>query len=382
MIDNITSQDLRRLAETTAEHCVSIFLPTHRAGYEQAQDLVRLKNLLTSATAELTSLGLRQPEAEALLAPATALLHEQAFWAHQDNTLALFLTEDGMMSYRLPEPVDELVVVTDQFHLKPLLPSVAAGKSFYVLVLNRHEARLLRGSRVHVAEIELSPIPESLGQALPGATSERQLLSHSAGPVARGRVTATFHGHPKPGVITKDDLARFFSAVDDGINRIIPDPPTPLVLAGAGYLLATFRRTSKYHRIVELDIEGDPERLSSDELYAAAWPLVEPVLDQDRATATELYFASATPTTSSIPDALLAASKGQIETLFVPVDAQQWGTFAPDQQLVDLHEVRQPGDRDLLDTAAINTILHRGAVFTTRATEIPGNGPLAAILRY
>jgi hypothetical protein len=367
MIDNITGQDLRRLAESTAEHCVSIFLPTHRAGLEQAQDPLRLKNLLTGATAELTSLGLRSPEAEGLLAPATALLREQAFWADQDNALALFLDEHGMTTYRLPEPVDELVVVTDRFHLKPLLRSVAAGVAFYVLVLNRHHARLLRGSRVDLAEIELGQIPEL----------------REPGLVSPGPVTASFsHGHREPGEITKDDVAQFFSAVDDGVNRIVPDPPLPLVLAGPEHLLATFRHVSRYPRMVDRDIEGDAERLRPDELYAAAWPLVESVLDQDRLTATQLYLERTTPTTSAVPRAVLAAIDGQIETLFVPLDSEQWGTLAPDRQLVELHEVRQPGDRDLLDTAAIDTILHGGAVFAVPATEIPGDGPLAAILRY
>lgn len=355
------------MAETTAEHCVSIFLPTHRAGPEQAQDPLRLKNLLAGATAELTSLGLRSPEAEGLLAPAAALLREQVFWADQDNALALFLTEDGMTTYRLPEPVDELVVITDRFHLKPLLRSVAAGVSFYVLVLNRHQARLLRGSRVHVAEIELSPVPEL----------------RDTGLASPGRATATFsHGHREPGAITKDDVAHFFSAVDDGINRIIPDPPLPLVLAGPAHLLASFRHVSGYPRIVDRDIEGDAGRLSPDQLFAAAWPLIESVLDQDRHTATQLYHERTTPTTSSVPRAVLAAIGGRIETLFVPLDTEQWGAFAPDRQLVELHEVRQPGDRDLLDTAAINTVLHGGAVFTVGATEVPGDGPLAAILRY
>lgn len=374
MIDNITNQDLRQLAEATSAQSVSIFLPTHRTGPERAQDPLRLKNLLSEAADELVSLGRRQPEADALLAPATALLDEQDFWAHQDNGLAVYLTDDGMTTFRVPELAEEMVVVSDRFHLKPLLPSVAGTRSFSVLVLSQHEARLLRGSRVHVAEIELSAGPEVADQ---GHRSEPS----PARSVGRGRV-ATFQGHRGPSEFSKDDLTRFLSSVDDGINRILPDPPVPVVLAGQAHVVAAFRHASRYPRILDRHIEGDPEQLSLDELYARAWPIVESILDRDRADATDVFLAAATPKTSLISAAVLAAGRGQVDTLFVPIDAQEWGTIAPDQQQVDVHDVRQPGDCDLLDCAAIDTILHHGAVFTIPANEIPGDGSLAAVLRY
>lgn len=382
MIDNITSQEIRALAETTAQHCVSVFLPTHRAGVDQAQDPVRLRNLLATAATDLTALGLRAPEANAILRPASALLDEQEFWAHQDLALALYLTETAMTTYRLPDPVDELVVTADRFHIKPLLAAVTAGRSFFVLVLGRHRARLLRGSRSHVTEVALSGVPERLHRLLGRDAGERQLQLHSAGRFGQGRVTATFHGHGGPRESTKDDLARFFTAVDDGINHIITDRSTPLVLAGPDHLLANFRHSSTYPRFVEHNIEGDSDRLAPEELFARAWPLVEPVFEQDRAAATATYLEGAAPQTSSLIDTVLAASSGRIETLFVPTNTQQWGTFAREEHRVEVHDEREPGDRDLLDVAAIDTILNGGVVFTSTPEEVPGDGPLAAILRY
>jgi hypothetical protein len=382
VIDIITSHDVQQLAETTADHCVSVFLPTHRTGPDQAQDPIRLKNLLARAAAELGTLGLRGPDAERLLAPVAALREDAAFWAHQDNGLAIYLSGDSMTTYRLPEPLEELVVVSDRFHVKPVIASLATGKAFHVLALSQHEIRLLRGSTVHLTEIEVSDIPNSLAEALWWDDRERQLHSHGADRVGKGRVVATFHGHGGAKDTTKVDLARFFRAVDNGITHVIAGQATPLVLAGVDFLLAIYRSCSRYPRIVGEAIEGNPEQLSADELHAHAWPLVQPILDQDRTTATEQFLAGAALTSSSLPDTLVAAASGRVDTLFVPTDVQLWGTSDSGSQLVDQHESRQPGDRDLLDTAALDTLTHSGTVFAVPAQDIPGAGPLAVTLRY
>jgi hypothetical protein len=383
MIDIITSHDLQELAETTADRCVSIFLPTHRAGPEQAQDPIRLKNLLAGAASDLAALGARTPDTEALLAPATSLLQDAAFWAHQDNGLALYLSPGSLTTYRLPEVVEELAVTADRFHLKPLIPSLAGDKVFYVLALSMHQVRLLRGSRVHVTEIDVGDIPQSLAEALWWEDRERQLQSHATDRVGLGRVTATFHGHGGAKDTTKADLGLFFRAVDDGITHLITDPSAPLVLAGVEYLLATYRKTSRYARIVDRSVEGNPEQLSSDELHTRAWPLAEPLLDRDRAVAADVFLAGSSPTSSSLPEILPAAGSGRVATLFVASNAQQWGTFDPAHQHLDLHDSRQPGDRDLLDSAAVDTLSHGGTVFAVARDDVPGDGSLlAATLRY
>ena len=381
MIDIITSQDLQQLASTVAEHCVSIFLPTHRAGPDQAQDPIRLKNLLARATDELTSLGQRSPDVERLLAPAAGLLHDPSFWAHLDNALALYLSDGSMIAFRLPEPVDELVVTADRFHLKPLIPSLATGRMFYVLALSQHQVRLLRGDPLQITEIKLGDIPHSLAEEL-FDHRERQLQSHSASRVGPGRITATFHGRGSAKDSTKTDLARFFRAVDDGIVHLISDHSTPLVLAGVDYLLAAYRQASRYPRIVGTGIEGNPEHLSPAELHSRAWPLVGPLMDTDRTAATEAFLAGAAPTSTRLPDVAAAAHEGRVDTLFVPMDTERWGAFDFAGRLVDRHDTRQAGDRDILDAATIDTLTHGGIVYAVPHNHIPGTGLVAATLRF
>jgi hypothetical protein len=49
---------------------------------------------------------------------------------------------------------------------------------------------------------------------------------------------------------------------------------------------------------------------------------------------------------------------------------------------VEPHDEPQPGDEDLLDLTAAHTIINSGKVHVVAPEEIPGSGPLAAVLRY
>jgi hypothetical protein len=48
-----------------------------------------------------------------------------------------------------------------------------------------------------------------------------------------------------------------------------------------------------------------------------------------------------------------------------------------------VHESRQPGDQDLLDLAAVQTLAHAGDVYAVTPDEVPdARSPVAAVFRY
>ncbi len=382
MIDIVAEGELRHLAETADEHCVSVYVPTHRAGREQAEDRIRYKNALTDARTELVDLGLRGPKADALLAPAVALADDDRFWAHVERSVALFASPAIVRALRLAESVDELVVVSDRFHIKPLVPLVATGEVFYVLVLSQSEVRLLRGSRYEVSELALGDIPSSLATALRFDDRESQLHSHGAKRIGIGRVAATFHGHGV-GVDTKDaDLGRFLSAVDDGLAHIIGPGRAPLVLAGVDSTVARFRQLSRYPHIVSGEIEGNANSLSAAELHDRAWPLAEQVFAESRRRARAAMENGSSPTAETLADVAEAAIDGRVRSVFVAGGVQRWGVFDAAERRIELHAKRHPGDRDLLDAIVVETLTHGGEVFVVGEDEVPRAAPVAAALRY
>jgi hypothetical protein len=49
---------------------------------------------------------------------------------------------------------------------------------------------------------------------------------------------------------------------------------------------------------------------------------------------------------------------------------------------IDLHDEQQTGDEDILDAAAVHTLLNSGTVYVLEPDEVPTDNPAAAILRY
>src|SRR5207248_4047939 len=74
----------------------------------------------------------------------------------------------------------------------------------------------------------------------------------------------------------KEGLLEYFQAVDHGLHRYLRDEASPLVLAGADFLLPIYREASEYKNILTNGVEGNPDRWSNQELHQKAWAIAEP----------------------------------------------------------------------------------------------------------
>lgn len=381
----IPNSELRTLVERREGPSVSIFLPTHPAGAEIQQDPIRLKNLLGEAEEHLIGSGLRAPEASRLLEPAQELLGDDFFWQHQSAGLAIFLSSEVFRTYRPPLNFEELVVVADRFHIKPLLPLLSGDGRFYILALSQNEVRLFQGTRYNVSEVELENVPESLAEALRYDDPEKQLQFHTQTPGRGGDRGAIFHGH---GVVTDDgkrDILRFFQQIDKGLQQeLFQDERAPLVLAGVEYLFPIYKEANTYGYLLGEGVEGNPEALSAKELHEQAWAIAQPYFQQARQEAVAQYkdLRDAEQASKDIREIVPAAHYGRVDTLFVAIGLQQWGAFDPGTNTIHLHEEAEPGNEDVLDSAAVQTLLHGGTVYAMKPEKMPDGVPLAAVFRY
>jgi hypothetical protein len=361
-------------------------MATHRTGAEIQQDPIRLKNLLKEAEEALVTMGLRSPEAGELLEPAQELQADYEFWQHQSDGLAILISSGLFRAYRLPIEFEELVVVTDRFHVKPLLPLLSGDGRFYVLALSQNEVRLLQGTRYSVVEVDLEDVPKSLTEALRYDDPEKQLQFHTQTqtPGGRGDRGAIFHGHGVVSDEDKKDILRFFQKVDRGLQDVLKDEQWPLVLAGVGYLLPIYAEASTYLHLLSQGIEGNPEELSPEDLHLEAWTIVLPHFQkaQQEAIARYQQLANTERASKDIRAIVPAAHYGRVDTLFVALGLQYWGAFDPQTNMIDIHGEEEPGDDDLLDLAAVQTLLHGGEVYALEPAKVPDGVPLAAVFRY
>lgn len=379
----LSIDELKSLTEKPEGACVSIFMPTYRMSTETLQNPIRFKNLMQQAEEQLVTGGLRGQAARDLLEPARKL-DDYQFWQHQSDGLAIFISTNVFRYYCLPLNFEELVVVTDRFHVKPLLPLLTSDGKFYILALSQNEVRLLQGTRYSVSEVDLADVPQSIAEALKYDDPEKQFQFHTGTQQVGGDRAGMFHGQGAGNDEQKDRLLRYFRKVDRGLQELLKNQRSPLVLAGVDYLLPIYKEANTYPCLMDEGITGNPEELKAEQLHSSAWEIVQPHFEQAQQDVVNRYqeLAGTGQTANTIQDVVSAAYYQRVESLFVPVGVQQWGLFNPSNSEVQLHQEHEPGDEDLMDFAAIQTILNGGTVYAVEPEKVPGDERLAAIFRY
>jgi hypothetical protein len=257
------------------------------------------------------------------------------------------------------------------------------------LALSQQDIRLLECRHNSVREIELKDVPKSLDETLQydetAKDGQRRMSTPKGGTNNSFQQAGSFHGQGSP---DQDkfhrDIEQFFNAVDGGLHKYLRNKRAPLVLAGVEYLLPIYRGATSYQHIVDGGITGNPENLKPEELQAQAWEIVEPLFLQAQQEAID-HYKELTVTgraSNNLEEVVPAAYYGRVEELFVAVGVQQWGSFNPETSTIDLHPEAQPGDEDLLNAAAIQTLLNGGTVYAVEPEKVPDETPLAAVFRY
>ncbi len=381
---NLNRNVLQTLMNQHGEWGVSIYLPTHRNNLEVRQDALRLKNLLREAETQLQSLGMPEDKLRKMLRPARELLVQNSFWQHQREGLALFLTEEIYQWFALPIHFPELCVVTERFHLKPLLRWLTSDGSFHLLTLSQKHMRLYEGTRYSLTDITPEEMPQGLAEAGGEEEVQAQLQFRASAPAVSGRRAEALHGHSTATDENKHRLVRYFQQSNTHLHGLLKEGNCPLVVASVEYLQPIYREASHWSQLLPEGIHGNPERITQDELRKEAWALVHPHYLGIRQQAIELYqqLCGTGRTTDQVSETVTAASHGRIDTLFVPVGMHRWGHFDEAEGSLVMHPDAQPGAEDLLDLAALTTLSNGGRVFVVQPEQMPNGAQVAAIYRY
>ncbi|PSB03459.1 hypothetical protein C7B69_26405, partial [filamentous cyanobacterium Phorm 46] len=234
--------ELTTLATESNSTCISIYTPMERLGAETQQNPIRFKNRVRQAEEQLLAMGMSEQDAKELLQPVHEL-DTYEFWQHQSDGLAILLSPNKFRYYCLPIAFPELTVVTERFHLKPLLQLLSGDGRFYILALSQNQVRLFQGTRYHVKEVELTDVPTSSAEALQYDDPEQSLQFHTASSQGSGGGdgSAIFHGQGGGNDDHKDGLLSYFRQVSNGLESFLKNEKAPLILAGVDYLLPIYQ---------------------------------------------------------------------------------------------------------------------------------------------
>lgn len=364
-----------RAAESLVAECgfplISLYMPTRRAGTDNWQDPIRFTNLLRSAAQDLEVAGMSRARIDSLLRPLAELCRNREFWQHQADGLAVFQSAGEVKEFRLQTTVPELCVVSDRFHLKPLLMSLAGEQPFFMLAISRNAARWLRGTTQGLHEERVLNVHAPVSGSECGTGRTRQVRSGEH----RIRVAhAPEHDHDA-------GLADFCRRVDHALRPVVGDEF--VILAAVDSLAATYREVSSLHGLAAKTLSGNPDNCSASKLFAKAAPIACQHFDERRFEAAGRFARSlhAGRALDNFPAAIGAAREGRIETLFVVTGQQRWESLEPDGDL-HLSPHRGPTDPDLLSRALIDTWKHDGDVLALPPEKMPGGLTIGAITRF
>ena len=348
--------------------CVSAYLPTSPITQDAQADRIELKNLVSDAAGQMDAAGADRAAASEVREALDALVDDDEFWAQQARSLAVFASPASLRTFRLPNRLTSAVEVADRFYVKPLLRAVTFPQAAFVLALAAGSVRL----------VEVGREGPSFTVAVPNLPADAASAAGKAS-IADRSPSARLQGSEGQ----KVRLRQFARKVDQAMRGELAGLQLPLILAAAEPLASIYRGLNSYPHLVEPGIPGNPEAASDDDLAAAARTVLDDVYAVELAEVRELYELrfSHGRASADVATVARAATHGAVDTLLVDVDEKLPGEVDEDSGAVTFAE-DDAVSYGVVDEIARRVLLTGGRVLAVRAPDVPGGGPLAAILRY
>ena len=367
-IDLPTRADILALSETRAHPAVTLYLATTPLTQAAQADRIALKNLLAEAVAQLAAADTPKRAIWPIEAAVAEIADDDGFWAHQANSLGVFLTPDSVRSFRLPSKLHSSVHVSDRFHLKPLLRAVTFPHEAYVLAIGAGALRLIEVTAdLPPRKVAVPGLPRDMGDAI-GRRSH----------VAKDKEGRSGEQTSEVALFT-----RYAREVDAALRPVLSGHESPLIVAATEPMASIYRAVSSYPHTAAEVISGSADHTPDHEVAAAA----RAVLDRIHAGQIEgmkaLYAERLAQgrATTDIAQAARAATFGAVEMLMVDMDETIPG-MVDDDGAVSFAATDDAVAYGVVDEIAARALRAGARIVSARRADIPGGGALAAILRY
>ena len=379
----LTKDMLKELASFRSDCCITIILPTHRAGMEvnEQQDVILFKNVLQDVKKQLEEKGTDAVKIEKILGPAFELLRDDTFWHNQGNGLAIFLADGYFRYIKLPFVPEQECIINNTFYLINLLQllNTNAKDEFYLLLIRRERTKLYKADAYGLHEVTTENMPDNINSVINYEENGKEFMETDAG---ENSDAPEFIAAGRPEKII---IKTYVEKIDRAFQQQAPGNSNwPLMLAGQDDLLEAFRNASQYKNVMDTELSVTNEHAESRTLFEQARQKINDRQEQERNEHLDTYMNNIiTDLTSSMPEKVIPATYySQVRTLFVEKGAHIWGHFDDQNNKLVMHASREDGDDCLIEKAAIQTILHGGEVYITEKDKMPKGAVIAALLRF
>jgi hypothetical protein len=363
-----TRAEIDRLLEHRAPSSVSIYLPTDPESNGDPER-IEFKTLAGQASSQLREAGtgvrvIREFEEE-----IGDLYEDEEFWRYQARSLAAFATPSWLITFRLPNRLLSQVEVSDRFYLRPLFRTLTFPHVAFVLALAQGSVRVVEVTPdLDPAPIKVDDLPSDVA----GAARKSSIVDRA--PVRRLQGSEG----------QKVRMRQYARQVDGALRPFLNGLEVPLILAATEPIDSIFRSVNSYPHLLAQGISGNPETVSDAELAAGARTVLDDLYMAQLSDVHDLYRQRSAEgrALSDVAETARAATFGAVQTLMVDIDAAVPGTVDDQTGAVTFAASAAHDVNDVTDEIARRAWLSGAHVLAVRDSEIPDEGPVAAILRY
>ncbi|MDR9457198.1 MAG: hypothetical protein RI572_07285 [Salegentibacter sp.] len=379
----ISEKEFQELAGFNNEVSVSIFIPTERAGKDvlEEKSKTHLKSLWKEIKNKLEKKEVSKDKIEKLDEPIQELLNDKGFWRHQSDGLAIYVTEDFFRKFTLPLKFDTHYYINREFYLKPLVPLFSGDGRFYLLSLQVENVEFFEASKYSITPVKIDDLTPARLEDTVGYDYEEKSLQQKSSASSMGQ--QAMHGHAGADRERKNEIFRFFRAVDQGLHSLLQEEKLPLLVACQDYLFPIYKEANTYDNLYPEAVTGNPKDTDMLGLHQRAWETIEPLFEKQKRDKLNQFHDQNGKTAVSIHDILPGVHQGKVDTLFLDRNAEIWGTYNEDKMKVDIQEGQRNGNFSLMNWAARNVLNQGGNVFLLDEEQMPENSSkMNAIFRY
>ncbi|WP_328908393.1 chemotaxis protein [Streptomyces sp. NBC_00234] len=217
--DALTTGLLQDLRATRPYPALSLTMPTHRRAPENAQDAVRLRNLVAEASNRLEADPDVSREVRAAIKEQLDRAVAEVDPRRALESLVVLATADEYQIWQLPRTAPERVILSDTYLTRNLVAAKAQATPFWALTVSAEHATLWSGTTDAVHQEERSGFPLKAPHEAPNPQREERI----------GDTPSTF---------SNEDTRQFLRTVDEQLRTLLAADPRPLYLVGLAPALA------------------------------------------------------------------------------------------------------------------------------------------------
>ena len=257
----LRGEDLLMLQKAKGNICISVIVPTHRTSPDRRVDKPEVEEAIDKAK---QLLQIKYPEKD--IKPLLQSLDDQLEaidFVHNTEGIGLYISPGVKVIVHFPFPVEEKIMVDNNFEIRDLLYKLNYDQPYYVLMLTEKEAKLFEGSWNNLSEIK--------GDHWPWKYEDEYVYSKPAR-------SSSFAGHAHVKIFEKDKtelehirFTNFFREIDKKLNDYLMNN-TPLIILAPERENSLFEKISMHRKNIIHKIHGSYGYENLKSISDIVWP--------------------------------------------------------------------------------------------------------------